>query len=79
MVEKLFKTGIIMARHIHLLGGAENNNLNTLVGSFKKYTSRELIKIVKNPGESRKDWLLPIFKDAGEKIQETKLPGLAAG
>jgi hypothetical protein len=27
--------------------------------------------MIKIPGESRREWLLPIFKEAGKKIQET--------
>lgn len=63
---------VIMPSHLHLLAGVKNNNLSTVIGSFKKYTSRELIKMIQNPGESRREWLLPIFKKAGEKNPRNK-------
>jgi REP element-mobilizing transposase RayT len=61
-----------MPSHLHLIASAKENNLSTVVGSFKKYTSRELIKMVQQTHESRREWLLPIFKDAGEKNLRNK-------
>jgi REP element-mobilizing transposase RayT len=63
---------VIMPSHIHLLAGAKENNLSTVVGSFKKFTSRELTKKIQDGGESRREWLLPIFKEAGEKNPRNK-------
>ena len=63
---------VIMPSHIHLIAGAKENNLSTVVGSFKKFTSRELIKRIQDSGESRREWLLPIFRDAGEKNPRNK-------
>jgi len=38
------------------------------LGDFKKFTSKKIIKAIKDhPGESRKEWMLKIFKEAGEK------------
>jgi REP element-mobilizing transposase RayT len=61
-----------MPSHLHLIAGAEEKNLSTVVGSFKKYTSRELVKMVQQTHESRREWLLLIFKDAGEKKPRNK-------
>lgn len=63
---------VIMPSHLHLIASAKENNLSTVVGSFKKYTSRELVKMVQQTHESRREWLLPIFKDAGEKNPRNK-------
>jgi len=57
---------VIMPSHIHPIANSKNNNLSTVTGHFKSYTSRELIKLIKSPGESRREWLLPVFRSAGQ-------------
>jgi len=64
---------VIMPSHLHLIVSAKNSDLSDVIGSFKKYTSRELIKLIKSPGESRREWLLPIFSSAGEKNPRNKI------
>ena len=63
---------VIMPSHLHLIAGADKNNLSTVVGNFKKFTSRELVKMIRDTNESRKEWLLPIFKEAGENNRRNK-------
>ena len=72
---------VIMPSHLHMIASAKNNNLSTVIGSFKKYTSRELIKMIKTLPESRRECLpalrlqaglLPIFKTAGENNPRNK-------
>ncbi len=51
-----------MSNHIHCIVSA-NNNLSDVVRDFKKFTSKEILKLVnENTQESRKEWLLMIFK-----------------
>jgi len=39
-----------------------------VLGDFKKFTSKQITKaIIEHPGESRKEWMLKIFKEAGER------------
>ncbi|WP_026463867.1 REP-associated tyrosine transposase [Adhaeribacter aquaticus] len=58
----------IMSNHLHLaLGTAGQHPLPDIVRDFKKYTSVALIRtIAENPQESRKDWMLEIFRTAAE-------------
>lgn len=57
----------IMSNHVHLIISAKQNNVSDVLGDFKKYTSKQIIKaIADHPGESRKEWMLNIFKNAGE-------------
>ena len=57
----------IMSSHIHLIISAKENNLSDVLGDFKKFTSKKLTDaILLNPGESRKKWMISIFKEAGE-------------
>ncbi|MEO8416012.1 MAG: hypothetical protein ABI472_20290 [Ginsengibacter sp.] len=40
---------------------------NDALGNFKKFTIKKIVAAIQNnPGESRKEWMLKIFKDAGE-------------
>lgn len=56
----------LMSNHIHLVIAAEQQNTSDLLRDFKKYTSKQIIKtILENPKESRKEWMLAIFKQAG--------------
>ena len=56
-----------MSSHIHLIISAKENNLSDVLGDFKKFTSKKLTDtILLNPGESRKKWMISIFKEAGE-------------
>jgi REP element-mobilizing transposase RayT len=63
----------IMSNHVHLLVRAKNENLSDILRDFKKFTSRQIIKAIEqNEGESRKDWMLKIFKEHGEKNSRNK-------
>jgi REP element-mobilizing transposase RayT len=58
----------IMSNHVHLVVSAENNDTSDILRDFKKFTSKQIIAaIAKNEQESRRDWMLKIFKEQGEK------------
>jgi len=58
----------IMPSHIHLIFRAKDNNPEIILGRFKEYTAKQLIKaIAENIQESRKEWLLWMFERAGAK------------
>ena len=57
----------IMSNHVHLIIGTENGNLSNIIRDMKRHTSKQLLKaITENPQESRKEWMLWLFKRAGE-------------
>ena len=57
-----------MPSHIHLIYAAADNNPEVLLGRFKEYTAKQLIKtIAENQQESRREWLLWMFKRAAAK------------
>jgi len=63
----------IMPSHIHLIYKANNNNPEIILGRFKEYTAKQLIKaITENPQESRKEWLLWMFKRAAAKSSNVR-------
>lgn len=57
-----------MSNHIHLVVSAKNNDTSDILRDFKKFTSKQIIKaITEHSGESRKRWMLDIFKLSGEQ------------
>ena len=62
-----------VSNHVHVIFRAENENPDELIGGFKSYTSRELVRMISdNPEESRKDWLLPLMERAGNSKSNVK-------
>jgi putative transposase len=58
----------IMSNHLHLIVSAKNENLSDILRDFKKFTSKQLIAAIEaNKQESRRDWMLGIFRTEGEK------------
>ena len=56
----------IMTNHVHLIIGTEGDKMENILRDHKRHTSETIIKaIVDNPGESRKEWMLALFKTAG--------------
>ena len=56
-----------MTNHVHLVVSAKQNNTSDVLRDFKKFTSKQIIQaITNNPQESRKDWMLNIFRENGE-------------
>lgn len=63
----------IMSNHIHMIVSAANGNLSDILRDFKKFTSKKILTaIADNKQESRKNWMLWIFKKAGEKNNRNK-------
>jgi putative transposase len=59
----------IMSNHIHLLARARDENLSEVLRDFKKYTSKQITKAIEqSEKESRKDWMLRVFKS---KVRRT--------
>lgn len=58
---------VIMNNHLHLIVSAqEDKKLSDIIRDFKKYTSNQVIKCIKeHPSESRKEWMLNMFAYAG--------------
>lgn len=54
---------VIMSNHIHLIANSVDDCLSDNVRDFKKVTSKNIIKEIKeNPQESRKEWMLNRFE-----------------
>ena len=58
----------IMSSHVHLIFSTKDNNPEIILGRFKEYTAKQLVKAIHdNQQESRKEWLLWMFKRAASK------------
>jgi REP element-mobilizing transposase RayT len=63
----------IMPSHIHLIISAKENNLEIVLGKFKEFTSKKRVSLIKeNPIESRREWMLAKFQNAGTKSSNVK-------
>lgn len=59
---------VIMSNHVHLIIGTEGDDMQNILRDLKKFTSRNIVKAIKNnPRESRRKWLLWMFERAGQK------------
>jgi putative transposase len=58
----------IMPSHIHLIFRSSFEDPSGLIRDFKGYTAKKMLKLIsENPQESRKEWLLMMFKEAARK------------
>jgi len=65
---------VIMSNHVHLIAMANDGyNLSDIIRDFKKFTSKQIIKTINNNRqESRKEWMLGIFRKAGKQNSNNK-------
>jgi REP element-mobilizing transposase RayT len=59
----------IMSNHVHLIVSArEGHTLSDIIRDFKKFTAQRILAAIENnPSESRKNWMLWLFKSAGQR------------
>ena len=55
---------VIMSNHAHLLLRSETSNLSGTLRDFKSFTSKLILNEIESSKESRKDWILGVFKKA---------------
>jgi REP element-mobilizing transposase RayT len=53
---------VIMSNHIHLIAQSTDGKLSDTVRDIKKFTSKKIIEAIDNYPESRREWMLNIFK-----------------
>ena len=64
----LLHSWCIMSNHLHLIASARNSDLSDILRDFKKFTSKQIVAAIEaNAKESRKDWVLNIFRQEGKK------------
>lgn len=53
---------VIMTNHVHMIWASSEANLSDLVRDFKTFTSKAIVDHIYQEGESRRDWLLHMFR-----------------
>jgi len=60
---------VLMSNHLHLIARSEKGDLSGTIRDFKSYTSKGIIQRVMEGPESRREWMLNLFKIAAGKHQ----------
>ena len=56
----------LMSNHVHLVVSTKTLDVSDLLRDFKKYTAKKIIEyLINNVYESRKEWMLKVFRQAG--------------
>lgn len=64
---------VIMSNHVHLIASAEHGNLPDIVRDLKKFSAKKILEEINmNPQESRKEWMLAIFRNTGNYNRNNK-------
>lgn len=53
---------VVMSNHIHTIWTASQNNLSDILRDFKTYTSKAITASIETEPESRREWLLYMFR-----------------
>ncbi len=63
----------IMSSHLHLIvSSSGKTQLSNIIRDFKKFTSKAIIKEIESMPESRREWLLRDFKEAGTQLKRIR-------
>ncbi|MCC5931375.1 MAG: transposase [Cyclobacteriaceae bacterium] len=64
---------VIMTNHIHLVVQCDPpGRMSDFLRDFKKHTSKEFIRVMKNINESRSNWLLRAFKNEAQRTKRAE-------
>src|ERR1043165_6463897 len=58
---------VVMSNHLHMLVRASKANLSEVLRDFKRHTSRMILITVQQKPESRREWMLALFKEAANE------------
>lgn len=63
----------IMTNHVHMIIATEDKDLQDIMRDLKSYSAKQIIKTIEeNHRESRKEWMLWMFKKAGTRNSNNK-------
>ena len=63
---------VIMSNHIHLIVQSKEGKRSDLIRDLKKITSKNILEAIKTEPESRREWMLDLFKKAIESHSRNK-------
>ena len=69
---ELFAYGL-MPSHLHLIARVQEGRLADVLRDFKSFTAKRLLDLITNePGESRREWLLRLFREAAKETKQNQ-------
>lgn len=63
---------VIMSNHVHVIWQSETGKLSDTLRDFKSFCTKEFISLIENENESRKDWLLHMFRFHANRTNQNK-------
>jgi putative transposase len=64
---------VLMPSHLHLIARLQQGRLADVLRDFKSYTAKRLLALVADePGESRRERLMRLFREAAEGTNQNK-------
>ncbi len=64
---------VLMSNHLHMVLRARDGFvLSHILRDFKKYTSKQIVSLIHEVGESRRDWLLDKFSFEARRTKRAK-------
>ena len=58
-----------MTSHLHMLARTDGEPMSNIMRDFQKFTATKLIEELNQAGESRREWMLRLFCDAGSPLK----------
>lgn len=62
----------IMSSHLHLIVSCRQNRLEDMMRDSKSFTSKAIAKQLEQGNDSRREWMLQLFKAEASKIKRVK-------
>lgn len=63
---------VIMTNHVHIIWQSLNGKLSDTLRDFKSFSTKEFIAAIMNESESRKDWLMHMFRFYANRTNQNK-------
>lgn len=63
---------VLMSNHVHMLASADKKDLSAMLGGMKSFTSKKIIESIYNESESRREWMVKLFKHAASRHARNK-------
>ena len=64
---------VIMTNHVHMIISRKSDTLlEAIMRDMKKFTSSKLLEAIKKEPESRREWMLRLFRQAGKITATTR-------
>ena len=64
---------VLMPSHLHLIARVQQGRLADVLRDLKSYTAKRLLAMIgEEPGESRREWLMRLFREAAAGTNQNK-------